>query len=175
MSFYGGLLSNCEKSKDLECSICFEDITNEKTTKILCNHVFHTTCINTWTSIKNTCPICRKIVSGFLQRKNAKDEDVTKNIQELACMIRLILKQKKTSLPTSSLMFNSDYVLFENKYDENSNINQINMIYRDNLYSVNVNRVQICIPISYMCCIRYKHTDRLSLKFHTGAMYRAFV
>jgi len=40
------------------CPICMGDIIdNMHTTE--CNHVFHSTCLNTWKNENNTCPICR--------------------------------------------------------------------------------------------------------------------
>lgn len=41
-----------------ECGICLQELINNKTfTK--CAHVFHTSCLREWLSIRNTCPQCR--------------------------------------------------------------------------------------------------------------------
>lgn len=42
------------------CVICLEDY-QKKTIirKLICNHTFHITCIETWLSNTTTCPICR--------------------------------------------------------------------------------------------------------------------
>lgn len=42
-----------------ECSICMG---NQQDTLLSCNHGFCKDCINTWTSTKATCPICRSII-----------------------------------------------------------------------------------------------------------------
>lgn len=41
-----------------ECSICYQ---KKKENKIItvCNHIFHQSCLESWTSIKNNCPYCR--------------------------------------------------------------------------------------------------------------------
>ena len=58
---------------DPTCSICllemidFEDLENERhrTIKILaCGHNFHRHCIDNWTRLNNSCPICRNSVEG---------------------------------------------------------------------------------------------------------------
>ena len=45
-----------------ECAICLEDIHQKDATLTKCNHVFHTTCLDTWLSkptSQNACPKCR--------------------------------------------------------------------------------------------------------------------
>ncbi|CAL8071451.1 unnamed protein product [Calicophoron daubneyi] len=47
------------------CSICFDDYQlSEDVTRLPCQHVYHTTCVNTWLKQHATCPICRKDLSG---------------------------------------------------------------------------------------------------------------
>ncbi|KAF6778781.1 hypothetical protein AHF37_01516 [Paragonimus kellicotti] len=47
------------------CSICFEDYqTSEKATRLPCQHIYHTTCVNTWLKQHATCPVCRKDLNG---------------------------------------------------------------------------------------------------------------
>lgn len=42
-----------------ECSICFE-LLSKDTEILLCNHVFHTNCIESWKrQAYPTCPLCR--------------------------------------------------------------------------------------------------------------------
>ena len=48
--------------KDVEdggCSICLEDIINDKITTFECDHKFHLTCLNQWVAKSHTCPQCR--------------------------------------------------------------------------------------------------------------------
>ena len=46
--------------KCLECSICLDLISKDIIIyKLECNHKFHQTCINKWTMINNSCPLCR--------------------------------------------------------------------------------------------------------------------
>ena len=40
------------------CTICLLDL-NKNKQKLKCGHTFHKTCIRRWSSIKDTCPICR--------------------------------------------------------------------------------------------------------------------
>ena len=49
------LRQNNEKTT---CSICLEENNNEMSTT-LCDHVFHTECINKWFETNRQCPLCR--------------------------------------------------------------------------------------------------------------------
>ncbi len=40
------------------CAICYETIEAQETT-FLCNHTFHTCCVDSWIEKKGTCPTCR--------------------------------------------------------------------------------------------------------------------
>ena len=69
--------NNCTEKKNLlKCSICLEPLKQlskwdklhlgysttsycTNFTTLSCNHKFHTKCIITWLSKKDTCPICR--------------------------------------------------------------------------------------------------------------------
>ncbi|AYV77804.1 MAG: E3 ubiquitin-protein ligase ATL41-like [Edafosvirus sp.] len=47
------------KASELQCSICFTDLKTKVTKSLPCKHTFHTECIDTWTTTKPTCPLCR--------------------------------------------------------------------------------------------------------------------
>lgn len=46
-----------------ECSICQENIltTQNIITLGVCSHKFHALCIQTWATVRNTCPLCREV------------------------------------------------------------------------------------------------------------------
>jgi hypothetical protein len=46
----------------MECSICLELMTKEKSVVLNCTHSFHNNCIFTWKSQSDTCPVCRCII-----------------------------------------------------------------------------------------------------------------
>ncbi|XP_029561505.1 E3 ubiquitin-protein ligase RNF126 [Salmo trutta] len=49
----------------LECSVCKEDYSVGETVRQLpCNHLFHNDCIVPWLEQHDTCPVCRKSLSG---------------------------------------------------------------------------------------------------------------
>jgi hypothetical protein len=71
--------NNIIKNNNIKCSICLEKIikktkwdrlSNGKSTvekypsniTLLCNHIFHTGCINRWLENNDTCPNCRCMV-----------------------------------------------------------------------------------------------------------------
>jgi len=48
------------KNDKHQCTVCLENIKKgENITKLDCEHIFHTDCINEWVSRDNTCPCCR--------------------------------------------------------------------------------------------------------------------
>lgn len=50
----------CLGNNDMSCVICLENYEKKTITrKLICNHAFHITCIETWLSNATTCPICR--------------------------------------------------------------------------------------------------------------------
>uniref|UniRef100_A0A674P8S9 RING-type E3 ubiquitin transferase n=1 Tax=Takifugu rubripes TaxID=31033 RepID=A0A674P8S9_TAKRU len=49
----------------LECPVCKEDYSVEESVRQLpCNHLFHNDCIVPWLEQHDTCPVCRKSLSG---------------------------------------------------------------------------------------------------------------
>ena len=56
------LLNEINKRLQFKCCIC-QDFRKCKITTTLCNHSFHKTCLNQWQQVKNTCPLCRKLLN----------------------------------------------------------------------------------------------------------------
>ena len=68
----------------MECSICFEDIKNEREV-LNCNHVFHEKCIEKWFSINHHCPLCRR--SKFNKSMVEYEKNYYKNSKKIKNMI----------------------------------------------------------------------------------------
>ena len=46
--------------KDITCSICLEDFTeNTQLIQLNCDHMYHPDCINGWLQRQPSCPLCR--------------------------------------------------------------------------------------------------------------------
>lgn len=58
--------------EEIQCSICMEMIDRGAKKTLNCNHGFHTTCVNTWLTDNNTCPLCRAV-----QEEPAEPDTVT--------------------------------------------------------------------------------------------------
>lgn len=43
-----------------DCSICLESLDVKTCAKTRCNHAFHPACLERWSSVKNSCPLCRE-------------------------------------------------------------------------------------------------------------------
>lgn len=55
---------NYECNKCDNCVICMENINkNEKCKKLICGHIFHSNCVDTWLNRVLECPICRKTIT----------------------------------------------------------------------------------------------------------------
>ncbi|MBN3292955.1 RN115 ligase, partial [Polypterus senegalus] len=58
-------VSQDQVDSGLECPVCKEDYRQgEEVRQLPCNHFFHSTCIVPWLEMHDTCPVCRKSLSG---------------------------------------------------------------------------------------------------------------
>ena len=46
-----------------KCSICWEPIGNLSRKTLICNHSFHSNCVNRWLESNSSCPLCRREVT----------------------------------------------------------------------------------------------------------------
>ena len=51
---------NFHQDPNAECCICYEKLSQKRSTKLKCGHVFHTLCIRKWGNMKMECPMDRK-------------------------------------------------------------------------------------------------------------------
>lgn len=68
-------------TNDLDCTICQEDLCQEKVTSLPCGHIFHKRCIRTWLKRKATCPTCRLELT----------EEILKTKQRPATVVNLLV------------------------------------------------------------------------------------
>ena len=54
-------ICECAAQNPGQCPICLVDLDvgDTESKQLSCTHMFHTDCINNWTNISQTCPICR--------------------------------------------------------------------------------------------------------------------
>ncbi len=67
---------------DENCSICYCEITRNKSKVTICKHEFHTSCLRKWLRDHDTCPICREpcMRPVLIKKKKRKRKDTTKPI-----------------------------------------------------------------------------------------------
>ena len=68
-----GLLASLD-DEEPSCSICLcEYEIGEKVTRLPCDHIYHTSCINSWTEQHTRCPLCNHdLMDGFDQPVNVQ-------------------------------------------------------------------------------------------------------
>ena len=100
-----------------ECSICIESL--NKTTTLLCGHIFHSNCINQWITYNKKCPLCRDQISY------SPDGGVkTGYIFQIKCL--------ETKLFKKQVSYEKEMTLMRNKYlKEESRNTSLNIKVRD--------------------------------------------
>ena len=105
------LLSEQETIEN-ECVICLDNLKDKETHTLQCGHEFHTDCIESWTAIQITCPICRSITETtfkgyiiptlwcmFLKKKAT----IKCNKTTIDLNIQQIFSKKHNSIPYSKI------------------------------------------------------------------------
>lgn len=113
-------------SKTEQCSICYEDILlkDNNMTKTACNHAFHTECLNTWTKVKQNCPMCRK---SLLENDKAVNHLIIYNLY----LVTKALQTNTPILPQHLLKYFDDQ--FEKSEKLQKEFRLLESIRKDNL------------------------------------------
>jgi len=55
-------LMDDEECMECRCNICFESYNKKEIYQLICQHRFHTYCIQQWINFKHHCPVCRRYI-----------------------------------------------------------------------------------------------------------------
>jgi len=65
-----------DERNDPSCSICYEPLQDgEKVGVLPCDHLFHSSCLKTWLTRRNVCPLCQAIEIATPSYADEEDED----------------------------------------------------------------------------------------------------
>ena len=80
----GGLLSSFDNNEEPSCSICLCEYEHgERVTKLPCGHIYHETCLNSWTANHFRCPLCNyDLMDGYEQPLSAQQRARQRNLEE---------------------------------------------------------------------------------------------
>ncbi|KAL7439186.1 hypothetical protein ACHAXM_006606 [Skeletonema potamos] len=81
----GGLLENSfDNDEEPSCSICLCEYENGETvTKLPCNHIYHESCLSSWTENHVRCPLCNyDLMTGFEQPESVRNQQQNNNEAE---------------------------------------------------------------------------------------------
>ena len=151
---------------DENCSICLSDITTEeqinKNQEIIkqlnCGHNFHTECINEWTKLNNTCPICRAIIRQYSIQITTENNNTNRynnfiipeidlNQQNQQNQQRHRLYQQFFTKKTNAIVFLILYIFVIGGY---STILELTSVFIENFKEENDNTTTTIQPITQM-------------------------
>ena len=101
----GGLLTSFDYEEEPSCSICLcEYECGEKVSRLPCDHVYHESCLNSWTENHIRCPLCNyDLMDGFEQpvcvqqrQQHAEEQRAFRNLA-LSTLGRRIRTQRRSS------------------------------------------------------------------------------
>lgn len=81
----GASIANSESEEDAECMICMENAVEVVLPD--CNHAFCKKCLEEWTAVSKTCPMCRSITESndslWIMAENPTAEQLFDSLSEL--------------------------------------------------------------------------------------------
>lgn len=70
-------ISQSQVNEQLRCSVCHEDFNlSEPVSRLVCDHVFHPSCITPWLERRDTCPVCRRVLREAPDPDTDSDDDL---------------------------------------------------------------------------------------------------
>ena len=76
----------------MECPICFEVIKkDEDIVETACGHKFCKKCLNIWTELEDTCPLCREILEDKIIMELAENECLEINAFRVICSFIIMI------------------------------------------------------------------------------------
>ena len=148
------------KCTEDECVICTDPIHNEYVPRFVCNHMFHSKCIQKWMKINKYCPICRKDLS-IVHLRLFYEEATVKDIHTNIHIITDILKHIYVNSSKRAFEIKSDVILMNdlhitywemtgrfNIWNETKPEEKVTIciLYKKKLYSIELNTLN-----SYQC------------------------
>jgi len=78
----------------MDCSICFEEISDEEQSVLKCDHTFHKECIDEWFKKSHRCPLCRNSLFNIScsDRQQNYWERVTESDQMIRAETNIIFR-----------------------------------------------------------------------------------
>lgn len=81
----GSNIANSESEEDAECMICMDNAVEVVLPD--CNHAFCRKCLDEWTAVSKTCPMCRSITESndslWIMAENPTAEQLFDSLSEL--------------------------------------------------------------------------------------------
>ena len=81
------------ENKQLECSVCLENIPGNELKYTECMHAFHEKCIDKWSGEKKNCPVCRYSINAQITSNNT------------SCNSTTVLNSPRIAIHSDSLSF----------------------------------------------------------------------
>jgi hypothetical protein len=100
----------CAANMSTECVVCLDLMTTANASRLSCGHAFHTPCLQRWTAVSPTCPVCRaEVVTQQRETQRQRIAKLLHNARDPSLFKTCSLRARALLLHSEDIPCNSSY------------------------------------------------------------------